>query len=316
MRGVLDAARTPLEQASVELAMANWLLAVPTASPATRWLLGLPEGDDLERIHESARDAQVHLARARKLLGPEEPEAKERWRELRSAASLLDAFATLMFACADKPSSDTYRDACESAASGLGTARESERQIVAASAMMWQAHAFSLADRTERALSTLPDALAKPELLPYDFMARLLRCRILAESGESPAAIALTMRIREVSEDWFPQQDNQAIQARVRLVGVLQARLTREWMSTLHTSPEAVTSLTGTLDSLQEMLFPSGRRNPIYHLETAVPILIEAPPLPAAEPSAPDNATHPQEDEENASSNPSTASGEDETESR
>ncbi len=287
MGEVLAAARTPLEQASVELAMANWLLAVPTASPATRWLVGLPQRDDLERIHESARDAQEHLARARKLLGPDEAEPKERWRELRSAASVLEAFAKVMFSCADQDDSPTYRDGCESAAVGLGSARESEKQPIAAAAMMWQAQAFALARRTERTLSILPEALARPDRLPYDFMSRVLRCRVLAETGEPAAAIALAMRMGAICDDWFPQQDQEAVQARRRLVGIVQARVTRDWLARLAASPEAAEPLARTLDPLQKSLFPEGKTNPVYHLETALPILIEAPPLRIEEPAAP-----------------------------
>src|SRR5688572_4438510 len=83
----IDGATTPLDQATAHLAMANWLLATPTAHSATRLLLGYATPEDFGKLAEAARTAQTHLETARTLLKPEAPEAKERRRTLRSAAT-------------------------------------------------------------------------------------------------------------------------------------------------------------------------------------------------------------------------------------
>lgn len=278
MQAALQAAESSLDRASVELAMANWLLAVPTASPATRWIVGLPESNDLPRIHESAVEAQEHLARARKLLGAETEEDKDRRRELRTAASNLESFARLLGACSNSPDSSGYRQACEDAAVGMATARESDKLQVAAAAVMWQSLAWTSIGRQERALATLPEALSRPERLPYDFLSRLLRCRVLAESNEPAAAIALLMHVQAICEDWFPQQDKTAVNARRRLAAALQWKITQVWLKQLtKSSPDVPSKVEATLSSAQETLVSKGRTSLAYHLETAIPILVETP---------------------------------------
>src|SRR5687767_2870060 len=46
LQKAIDEATTPLDQATAHLAMANWLLAVPTARPATRLLVGYSTPED------------------------------------------------------------------------------------------------------------------------------------------------------------------------------------------------------------------------------------------------------------------------------
>jgi hypothetical protein len=292
MEESLHATSDTLEQASVELAMANWLLAVPAASPATRWIIGLPESGDLPRIHEHAEDAQRHLARARKLLGDKTSEDNDRRRELQTTASTLEAFAKLLAACSGKTDSPEYRQACADAAVGLASARESDKLQIAAAAVMWQSFAWSAAGDDKRALTTLPEALSKPERLPYDFVSRLLRCRILAQANEPAAAIALLLHIEPACEDWFPQLDKSAVDARRRLAAALQWKITQDWLTQLKTrSPEAARSVQTTLTAAQDVLAGKGRTNLAYHLETAIPVLIEAPAItPAASDPAPDSA--------------------------
>jgi hypothetical protein len=277
----LEAASQPLDQAAAELAMANVLVALPPARPMTRWIIGLQDETDLARVHETATDAQQHLARARKLLSNDDEEGKERRRELRSAASTLEAFAKLFAACSDRREGTDYKQACEDAAVGLAKPRESEKPQVAAAALLWQAFAWDCAGKSDRALSTLPDALTTPERLPYDFAARLLRCRILIDTGQSAAVIALTMRMQPLCEEWFPQQDKDGVAARQRLVAAVQWKATQAWLKVTASAPAAA-RLEKTLASAREPLSGDGDRPAVYHLESAVPILVETPALPPA----------------------------------
>lgn len=284
----IEASQEDAQKARLELAAANWLLARSIASPATRCLLGFAEKNDLHRIHEAAGDAQIRLARARKLLKTDADKDKAALTQLRQSATALEAFAKMLLAISTE--SDDSKQACEDAAVNLATARESENELVAAAALLWQAYAWDRAGKTERALTTLPDALTPPQRLPFDFMSRLLRCRMLAETKEWAAAVSLLMRMRTLTEEWFGQEDNAGRRSRRRLIGLLQHEITQEWLAQLKTK-DAAERIRKTLSKISEELSSEDGRMAVYHLETAVPVLVELPEgqTSPAEPAAPMN---------------------------
>lgn len=294
LESVLDAARAPLDEATARAAMANWLLAVPTARPATRWILGADRPEDRRKLAESAASAREHLAAAATLLKKDDPDAasadKARRKRLSGDVESLKALAA-MFANADaKGDEGDRREAWSDAAIDLSEARESENARLASAAALWQAMAWEQAGRRERALTALPAALAKPSQ-PFDFMSRILRCRILGDHGQYAAALALTSQIRSQIADWYPSERAIRHHARQRLVGLLQQRIGRQWLGHLQTQPAEADLLDGMLGDIQEKLFPPGDTSPeIYVMEDTVPMLVKPPPVKPA-PGAPDEET-------------------------
>jgi len=280
LQKTVDAAETPVDEAAAHLALANWLLAVPAARPATRWLIGLPATEDLRVIAESSLAAHEHIDRARTLLKAEPSGGNDRRRDLRTAAGTLDAFATLFSAAAGDQEKKKVQSGCEQAAVALASARESEDPAIAASALLWQSFGWYLAGRPERALTSLPDALQKPQQLEYDFMSRLLRCRILSEANQQAGAIALTIRMRAVCSRWSRGEKEEVVDSKRRLIAWLQCRIGKGWLEQLRTKdgPSAA-RLEGVLAGVQKNVFAADPPLPVYHLESAIPIIVEPPVL-------------------------------------
>lgn len=285
----IDAAQDALDRAAAHLAMANWLLSAPAARPATRWVIGADRPEDRRTLAESSKAARDQLDKAAELLkgegtNPESNADKTRRRRFQETAETLRAFADF-FAMNDAGADPKPADWAE-AAIGLSEARESDQAPVASAATLWQALAWHLAGRSERALATLPDALARPDQAGFDFLSRLLRCRVLAESDQPAGAMALLIRIRAQCDNWFTREKAVGIAARQRLAGVLQLRLAEEWAGRLRTTTQPANAdlLTGPLAQVRKELAPEGGKLPVvYHLEQAVPVLAKPP---AAKPAA------------------------------
>jgi len=107
-------------------------------------------------------------------------------------------------------------------------------------------------------LEALPDAMAKPEHLPYSLMSRLLRCRMIAEAGQPAAATSLLGRMGDELKDWMSNQGQERNNAR-RLVGLVQYRVVARWMEQLKSatqpaSTDAARVLEPLLDSVRAAL--------------------------------------------------------------
>jgi len=284
-RGLADA-DAPMDRAAAHLAIANWLVAVPTARPATRWVLGMDQAADRQAIAESAEAAQEHLTRAYDLLESDQQaradgRMSERRGELEAAADILEPFAQLFAALALAEDPDKFRSACSEAALRLAAAREADDDAVAACALLWQSFGWALAGRGERALISLPDALTRPEHLPYDFMSRLLRCRVLMDAGHYAAAIALTIKTQAACKRWFPltREPDNSVDSYRRLAALLQCGIGQRWMEQLRASGSAAAArrLEVMLAGVQQALFAGDQPSKVYHLEPAVPIMVEPP---------------------------------------
>jgi len=272
----------PVEQATTYLARANDLLAISAARSATRWLIGIDAEPDRELLSLCGQAAQYYVERARASLktGGDLPKGEK--RRLQNIAFTLKAFADL-FRAADRDATDvavasTYRRAGHA----LAVVGEDADPAVAACAQLWQAFAWELAGRRERAMASLPGALQEPSQLPYDFLSRLLRCRIVVEAERPVAATALTVRIRVMCDRWF--SDDKTARSAARLAAILQYRATQAWLDDLGDSdPEASDRLRRVLADVQAELFPQNTAHGVYFLDQAVPILITEPKPSAAQ---------------------------------
>lgn len=264
--------------------------ALATAAPlnATRWLLGLEQADDptmLARLTRAglAASRTIHEALKARPDGP-----REHAREVTTALETLDLFLGLFDAMFENRTEEARQNACREAAMRMAELREHRDAAVAASALLWQAMAWELAGRRDRALTSLPEALEKPQQLPYDFLARLLRCRMLADAGQHAAAAALTIRIRQECDDWFGSRKKDAAR---RLAALVQCRITQQWVSRISpTSQPASDQLMSMLTALQTEFLAEGAIPDLYQLDKMIPLLISAPKItlprrPATEPS-------------------------------
>lgn len=285
-----------LDRAQAHLAMANWFIAVPTARPATRWVLGLATKADPVAIAASTAAATKHLEQAQAILDKaskaDKAEAKERRRDLSQSAEIVSAFVDLFKAVEVKPG-DAAQEAWRKAARGLAVARESQDSEVAAAAQLWQAFALVQAGKRDRALEVLPDALAKPEHLPYDLMSRLLRMRLAADAGEYAAAVSLLSRMEANLKNWMGNQNQERNNAR-RLVELLQHRVLEAWMERLRTTthPEAAADLAAIAARI-ERSFTEVKAPNIYYMATTVPLQVRMPAAPKAKEPATAPETRP-----------------------
>lgn len=290
IESAVEDAEDPLETAQAHLALANWWLSVEAARPATRWILDMEDEADRRSIADAGRNGNEQLAKARDAMKQaakaRTADEKQRSRELRQAADTLDAFAEI-FRHAELPAeSEADRETWRKAGRGLAVARESRNTEVASAALLWQAFALEQAGRRDRALESLPDTLAKPDHLPYGLMSRLLRCRLMAEAGQTAAATTLLARLDPQIKDWMTNQRQERNKAR-RLIGLVQYQVVTRWMSQLKsaTQPAAAEPLQSILDAV-ERSFSEVKNPEVYYMDTAIPLGI-AP----AKPETPSPAT-------------------------
>lgn len=282
LEGVLRAAREPLDEAAARAALANWLLAVPTARPVTRWLIGAGSTEDRKAIAEAAKAAQSHLTAAAELLkkaDPADSTEKARVRRLSTAIKGLQAFTTALAAAGLEGDDAARREAWSSAAAALAESRESENSSLASAATLWQAIAWDQSGRRDRALSTLPGGLAKPDY-NTDFLARIVRCRMLSDAGQSTAALALASQLRMKIDEWYKDETATQRRARQRLIGALQLTIGQAWKQKLAavTQPADAEILDGLLVGVQQGLFPAADKAPSVFIPAEMLPTLAKPP--------------------------------------
>ena len=304
IRAFLEAAEQPLDKAQARLALASLWLAVPTAEAAIAELLGIGGDQESALLHHAGTTASEHIAGAQALLAqaapttiPGDTSAPDATRsaELARIADELAPFAALMATFGADPGRDAAPETWARAARGLAAVREAPDATLAACARMWQAFAWTRAGRYDRAKIVLPAATATPQALPYDFVSRLLRCRILADEGQFVAASALLTQVRAACPRWLSQHDTPTIRAHDILALFLQCRVYTAWLAHggIEGSPEARERLAHLRDALRARLadeIPTpADASPFRH---AVPIRIDLPEVQApARPAPPGAAT-------------------------
>jgi hypothetical protein len=212
---------------------------------------------------------------------PNDESTKKQRRELMTAAETLESFAEILQRAELGNKAEPDQENWRKAGRGLAIARESGSDEVAAAALLWQAFAFEQAGKRDRALDALPDALAKVEHLPYELMNRLLRCRLMAEAGQVPAAVSLLSRMDAQLKSWMSNQNQERNKGR-RLIGLVQHRIVTNWMENLKASTKPAGAETG--DALRPILneiethFSEVKEPQVYCMSTAIPLGIVAAP--------------------------------------
>ncbi len=291
LEAVSAQAAAGLERAQAQLALANWILAVPTACAATRSLLGLELPSDAKTLADGGQEAQRLIEQAREAMevaksesdavsaGPDGEEAAAARRRLETALENLEPLAAL-FATAAEADEDGGRAMWSRAARGLAVLREAADAELASCAMLWQAYAWLEAGRQDRARALLPRPLRQPDATAYGFMSRLLGCRMLGDEGQYTAASALAIRVRAACAGWFQHESAMQIGARQRLAALLQISLGQQWLRQLRESdqPARVAQLEKILEEVRESLFTESSLE-IHRLSHTVPLMVQPPTL-------------------------------------
>ncbi len=279
-RRAVEEASTPGRRLHAHAAAANWWLAVPTARPATRWLLGLESPADLEAIRAAAVEARTHLEKCSTLLGEVDARVDTLPTDIAGHLETLQAFADLLSVAATSTATAEGNQAWSKAVRGLAVARESREEETAAAALLWQAYGLAQAGRHARALAVLPEALEPPGVLPFDYLARLLRCRILSDQGHHAAGMALLTQIQGASGNWFKGSARRHLNSARRLAGWVVLTIGRNWHAQLAADAGAAAGLLEALltETVAGLTGNDGEGiGEVYSLPMAIPILVFLP---------------------------------------
>lgn len=239
-----ESATEPARRVLAYLNAANLLLSEGLEPSASLKLLGLSErGTDADRA--TIEEGERWLAEADRLLEAEqasppaagEPggdEAEQPWRQVASRrAARLRAFADALRAVLLPVETEEGGRGDRRAASGISAFLEDDDRVIASAAQLWQAVLLRRDPGPQRALQVLDSALDPPHsgTLRFDFFARLLRCRILADRGGYAVACALLLQLEERSREWFIHPPDQA--AALAAIAVVERQVLRDWHDAL-----------------------------------------------------------------------------------
>ncbi len=289
----------PTVSAEHLLGAANLVLAFET-EPWVTWML-LAENDEpaTASMQKLVDEALKYIAQAEKLLGQvtdqeggadqtdQDEAAQLRRRDrvrLEHLSEDLGAFAAaLAYAFGEQVGPESIRDIRE-AASLLAVLLEDERPGVAASATLYEALLFKRANMHDRALAVLGLALQPlPKEHPKTaFFSRLLRCRYLAQNGAYATSWSLLLRLEELAQDWF--KDEQTLAEATTATELMRLEVAKQWMSSLGES--GAESERGWCQDailhLETRLFGGDDSNPVLRMGAAIPLLLDIPLLAEA----------------------------------
>ncbi|MCG8404774.1 MAG: hypothetical protein MI923_06205 [Phycisphaerales bacterium] len=223
-------ATTPLERAHAHLAAARCKLVLECAPPLSLELYG--RGDSqLARIVDQGLS---HLNLATNALGhlPDDFDADAR-RSIEDKIDLLRAFATMFAAIAKGNGSTEAKTRLTNACIDLAIYVDDPNSGVVDSAKLWQAVAYRRAGRPDRALQLLLPALAPSSSSRIDFLARIERCRALADKGRFVAALSLTMKLDARIENWFDDEEKEIRKGAENAIRWISVDIYKRWATDL-----------------------------------------------------------------------------------
>jgi hypothetical protein len=153
--------------------------------------------------------------------------------ELGQQIELLQAFAQVFAALAAAGDAEASKERLIDACGGLAMYLDDSEKEVAESAKFWQGVAYRRAGKPDRALEVLRPVLTTPASVRIGFLARLERCRALADRGEFVAALALATRLAARVDSWFDDEDEMSRKQAGECVRRLRVKLQRDWAARL-----------------------------------------------------------------------------------
>jgi hypothetical protein len=189
-----------LAGALARLRVARWQLSRQIEPQLSMIVLGFANEADRLFVVQVAGEARRQLDKAATFLRTADGE--EQVQAARDELNLLsywpDVFETVA------RSNPAQRLA---AAQKLDSLALSRYRSVVQAARFWQAILYHDMGQSDNALNTLELALADARDEHYRAFPRLLRCKVLAETGKLTAALALILRLDKRFAEWFDQDE-------------------------------------------------------------------------------------------------------------
>jgi hypothetical protein len=221
----------------------------------------------------------------------------------------VEAFAQAITAVFDVGDSEADTARRQAAASRLALLLEDNRPSVTSAAALWQAALLHRIGRPDRVMELLPRPLADPSPGEprFDFYARLLRCRCIAEQGGYAAASALLLQLQQRCEGLFARPRDRTEAARA--TSLVREKILSRWADA--TDPQTGAAerdwCRAAVERIRKTARGDSNRCFVLRLGCAVPILVEipgeAPPeklsaTTSAPPESPDSKTEIPDSEE------------------
>lgn len=221
-------AADPLDEAAASISAARCVLVERCAEPLSFLLHG--DADRCVQLAAHAAEAKRLLNEATTTLAKVEL-GDDVMFELESCIEQLLAFAEMFAALADTPNApdEKGRKQLMDACIGLSLFLDDPRAGVVEASRLWQGAAYRRAGRPDRALQVLRPALTTPKSPRIGLLARVERCRALADRKEYAAALALAARLARRAEVWFEAEDDRVRQRAVDTLRLLRVELLRQW---------------------------------------------------------------------------------------
>lgn len=228
--------------------VAEFILARRIEPQLSRELYEQTTGADWAGIAAAMRAADEAMKLADKSLQASGKDADEallaRMESCRAFAELFSAWAAVVTTPTSQPTTTraagTPQDRLVEACRGLAPLLDSSDSDRSGAARLWQAAAYRRAGRVDRALQVLPRVTNAPPALPFDFFARMERCRALADRGDFAAALALAIRIEGQVDEWFPLPQRPSARTTARF---LQQQLWQRWNARLEADKDPAAEL-------------------------------------------------------------------------
>lgn len=308
-----DEGGDPAVGAQRRIAAANWILARGIEPAVSRFFLDIPAPGDREQILTAVRRAagQLDLARTPRSDEPATTQPASRPASAPAVFGLeaVDAFAQAITAVFDAGDSEADTVRRQKAAGRMALLLEDNRPGVNSAAALWQAALLRRIGRPDRAIEVTPRPLAaRPPGEPrFDFYARLLRCRCIAERGGYAAASALLLQLEKRCADLFALERDRTEAGRAASL-VRQTILSR-WADAADPQTGAAERdwCRAAVERIRKTVCGESDRCFVLRLGYAIPILVEIPGEPppekpsattSAPPESPDSETEMPEPDE------------------
>lgn len=256
-----------------EPAIVNWVLAREIEPAASRLLLGISRAEDAEHVRAA-------LASVRKHQSPEEVSRTQ------TDLDTLQSFAAALEAVWVSEEDEKAIQARRNGVIALAVLLEHEREDVASAALLWQAMLYRQMGRLDKAFRLLPPVGERVDRdgRAYQFFARLLRCRLVAERGGHAAACALLLQVEERILEWFETDESRAEATRAALLVRLQ--ILEQWRGAMDpkTEPGEIEWCAKAMERIRRTLAGEGDEIRVLRLGQTIPLIATMPEVQHAPP--------------------------------
>lgn len=219
-------------KARAHIAAAKCALVLECAAPLSAELVGT--GGSGVRMEGMVDRGLNHLVEATKALQrlPDDFDLEER-QTLEDRIEMLRAFAAMFAVLAEADGSEEAKKRLTDACINLAIYVDDANPGVVDSAKLWQGAAYRRAGRPDRALQLLLPVLGTSPEGPVAFLARIERCRALADRGQYVSALSLSMKLDARIESWFEQEPKETRKKAADTIRWIRVDIHRRWAAAL-----------------------------------------------------------------------------------